>query len=443
MSTENILKKIKNTPAFIVDEERLIHNLEILKSVIDECDCHILLAQKCFSMYSSYDLLGKYLSGTTASGIYEARLGKIMNKENHVFSPAYSDKDMDELLEICDHIVFNSFSQWIKHRDKCLAAVKNGNKVSFGLRINPEISTGDKPEIYDPCAKYSRMGIKYDDFVKGVEEYGLEGIEGLHIHTLCEEGYDSLEKVLTGCDKNGDAGDRQVGDIDVKFGFLDRFGEYLKDMKWINLGGGHHITRDDYDVEALKNTIKEIKREYNVEVYMEPGEAVALNAGYMVATVLDIVKNDIDIAILDASAACHMPDILEVPYTPEVFGGDIVKSLEKSENNLKESEDNPEELEYNPEESDGFDNNRKDKQSGRHLYRFAGNTCLAGDVIGDYIMNKPLNIGDRVILKDMAIYSMVKTNTFNGMKLPDIGILRGENVDIIKKFSYEDFKSRL
>ena len=373
------------TPAYVIDEKMLIHNLEILHKVEEDTGCHILLAQKAFSAYAEYPLIGKYISGTTASGIYEARLGaECMGKENHVFAPAFTDEDMDELVNICDHVVFNSVSQLKKHKARCIEA-----GVSFGLRVNPEFSTQGDHAIYDPCAPGSRLGVTLKNLKAALEEEPdvLSGMEGIHFHTLCEQNSDDLEATLKA--------------VEEKFGFL------MKDMKWVNFGGGHHITREDYDIETLEKCISHVRRKYDVQVYVEPGEAVALNAGYLVSTVMDIVQNDRQIAILDASAACHMPDVLEMPYRPPLRGsGDIG---EKS-----------------------------------YLYRLAGNTCLAGDIIGDYSFDAPLRMGDRLIFEDMAIYSMVKNNTFNGIPLPAIAVMEESgDCQLIRQFSYQDFKNRL
>ncbi len=376
---ENIANKIPS-PCYVLDEKKLISNLEILKSVQDATGCKILLAQKAFSMFSVYPLIAEYISGTTASGIFEARLGyEEMGKENHVFSPAYTEKDMDELVKICDHIVFNSFSQWEKHRDKIKSCGKN---VSCGIRINPEYSEIET-DIYNPCFKGSRMGVTAKNFRADM----LSGISGLHFHTMCEQDSDTLERTIKVVD--------------------ERFGKYLKNMKWINFGGGHHITRKDYDIDTLIHCIMYFRDKYDLEVYLEPGEAVALNAGFLVSEVLDTMENGIDIAILDASAACHMPDVLEMPYRPDIIGSG--KPNEKA-----------------------------------YTYRLGGNTCLAGDIIGDYSFDHHLKSGDRLIFCDMAIYSMVKNNTFNGIPLPSIGILKADgSFEMIKKFGYEDFKGRL
>lgn len=376
LSKRNLLSL--STPCYVTDEGLLIKNLEILKNVADQAGCKILLAQKAFSMFSVYPLIKKYLSGTTASGLFEARLGyEEMGGETHVFSGAYAEREFDEILKICDHITFNSFAQWERFREKALESGK-----SFGIRINPEHSTQEHG-IYDPCAAGSRLGVTRANFRPEL----LSGIEGLHFHTLCEQNSDALMETLDAVE--------------------EKFGEFLPLMKWVNFGGGHHITREDYDRKALVECIRRFKEKYKVEVYLEPGEAVALNAGYLVASVLDIVENGVKTALLDASAACHMPDVIEMPYRPPLYGSGA--AFEKT-----------------------------------YTYRLAGATCLAGDVIGDYSFDRELLVGDKLIFCDMAIYSMVKNNTFNGMCLPSIALLResGE-IDIVKSFGYEDFKQRL
>ena len=378
---KKILDILKNapTPAYVIDEKKIRENLSILKSVEEKSGAKILLAQKAFSAFSLYPMIAEYVSGTACSGLYEARLGfENMGKENHVFSAAYREDEMDEIISYCGHIILNSKKQLYKYRDKVLSA---GKKI--GLRINPECSTQEGHEIYDPCSPKSRLGITLKNFA----EIDLTGVSGIHFHTLCEQNSDDLEKTLDAIE--------------------EKFGKYLYDMQWINFGGGHHITREDYDIEKLLLCIKRIKEKYNLEVFIEPGEAFALNAGYLVTTVLDITENDMPIAILDTSAACHMPDVLEMPYRPPLYMS--------GENGEK-----------------------------KYSYRLGSQTCLAGDVIGEYSFDEPLNIGDKLIFMDMAIYSMVKNNTFNGMPLPDIAILRenGE-YEIIKRFSYNDFKERL
>lgn len=368
------------TPCYVIDENIIEENCKVLADVMKKTGCHVLLAQKAFSNYALYPLIGKYLSGTTASGLYEARLGREeMGRENHVFAPAYKDEDMDELVKICDHIVFNSISQLEKHKEKC-------RNVSIGIRVNPEFSTQNGHEIYDPCGKGSRLGVTAD-LLRNAD---LTGIDGLHFHTLCEQNSDDLKKTLDV--------------IEEKFDFL------LRKVKWVNFGGGHHITRKDYDVELLCDCITHIKEKYNVKVYIEPGEAVALNAGYFITTVLDKVKNSgITCLILDGSAACHMPDVLEMPYTPPLSEGSIIETPEKE-----------------------FD------------YRLGGNTCLAGDIIGNYRFDHDVQIGERLTFGDMAIYSMVKNNTFNGIPLPSIYSMdRNGDCRLIKSFGYNDFKERL
>ncbi|WMJ24399.1 carboxynorspermidine decarboxylase [Paludicola sp. MB14-C6] len=383
MSVNFDTNKIK-TPYYIVDENLLIENLKVLKSVSEQTGCKILLAQKAFSMFSLYPLIGDYLDGTTASGLFEAKLGfEEMSKENHVFSAAYLEEEMDEILEICDHIIFNSFAQWEKYKAKAMQCEQASHcGKEFGIRINPEFSTQDHA-IYDPCAKGSRLGVTKKNFRPDL----LDGISGLHFHTLCEQNSDDLIATLKVVE--------------------EKFGEYLPQMKWINFGGGHHITRADYDIKTLVDCINQFKQKYDVQVYLEPGEAVALNTGFLVSTVLDIVDNDFQIGILDTSAACHMPDVLEMPYRPNVLGSDL-----------------------------------PDKKA--YTYRFAGPTCLSGDIIGDYSFDQPLSIGDQVVFCDMAIYSMVKNNTFNGMKLPSIAIATKDGeVKLVKSFGYQDFKERL
>ena len=365
-----------NTPAYVLDEAGLVRNLEILADVQRRTGCKILLAQKAFSMFSVYPLIAKYLSGTTASGLYEAKLGREeFGGEVHVFCPAYKESEIGEIAEICDHIVFNSVRQLMRFKDSCAGK-------SLGLRINPECSTQEEP-IYDPCAEGSRMGVRLCDFDESVLPY----IDGLHFHTLCEQNSDALEQTLAAVE--------------------ERFGKFLHQMKWLNFGGGHHITRPDYDIEKLCALITRVQEKYGVQVYLEPGEAIALRAGWLVTEVMDTVRNGTDIAILDASAACHMPDVLEMPYRPPLYLSG--KAGEKA-----------------------------------HTYRLASRTCLAGDVIGDYSFDEPLEIGDRLCFEDMAIYSMVKNNTFNGMPLPDIAILHTDgSYEVVKSFGYEDFKERL
>ena len=368
-----------STPYFLVDETRLTQNLEILRQVADQAGCKILLAQKAFSMFSCYPLLRRYLAGSTASGLYEARLGREhFGGETHVFSPAYKPEEFEELLSYADHFVFNSPRQLQKFGPAAKAAGK-----AVGLRVNPECSTQEGHAIYDPCAPGSRLGTTLANF----DESLLPLLDGLHFHTLCEQNSDDLETTVAA--------------------FEEKFGKYLHGLKWINLGGGHHITRKDYDRQRLVRIVKHLKETYQVEVYLEPGEAVVLNAGFLVTSVLETLHNGMDIAILDTSAACHMPDVLEMPYRPPLQNSG--ESGEKA-----------------------------------YTYRLGGPTCLAGDVIGDYSFDAPLNEGDRLVFEDMALYTMVKTNTFNGMPLPAI-VWRDANGQekLVKAFGYEDFKNRL
>jgi carboxynorspermidine decarboxylase len=365
------------TPCYVIDKRQLEENLKILREVADEAGCKILLAQKAYSCYDTYPLIAKYLDGTTASGLFEARLGyEKMGKENHIFSPAYKEKEFDEIVQICDHILFNSIAQVNKFKDRLRGR-------SAGLRINPECSTQEGHAIYDPCAPGSRLGVT----IKNFDESVLDVIDGLHFHTLCEQNSDDLVKTLLAVE--------------------EKFGRYLHRVKWLNFGGGHHITRKDYDRKTLIEQIQRVKKKYGVEVYVEPGEAIALNAGYLVTEVLEKVDNGITTLILDASAACHMPDVLEMPYRPPLRDGFL-----------------PEEKPF--------------------CYRLSSVTCLAGDVIGDYSFEKEVHIGDKLYFEDMAIYSMVKNNTFNGMPLPSIALMDEEGeCEVIKEFGYMDFAQRL
>ncbi|HEM2743426.1 TPA: carboxynorspermidine decarboxylase [Streptococcus suis] len=367
------------TPAYVIDEAKLINNLEILKSVQDRTGCKVLLAQKAFSMYATYPLISQYLAGTTASGLYEAKLGREeFGGEVHVFAPAFKDADLEEILEIADHIVFNSERQLRKHGDKCREA-----GVSVGLRINPECSTQGEHALYDPCATGSRFGVRISQFSEDL----LDLVDGLHFHTLCEQNSDDLKTTLEAVE--------------------DKFGPYLHRIKWLNMGGGHHVTREDYDLELLISSIQHMQETYGLEVYIEPGEAIALNAGYLVTEVLDIVENGIETLVLDASATCHMPDVLEMPYRPPL--------------------------------RHGFEAGEK-----AFTYRLSSNTCLTGDIIGDYSFEKPVQIGDKLYFEDMAIYSFVKNNTFNGIGLPSLAIMdKAGDCRIIKEFGYDDFKRRL
>ncbi|WP_379143227.1 MULTISPECIES: carboxynorspermidine decarboxylase [unclassified Paenibacillus] len=368
------------SPAYLVDERLLKKNLETLNYVQERSGAKILLAQKGFSMHALYPLVGQYLHGVTSSSLFEARLGfEEMGKEVHVYAPAYMDREFDELLGYTDHIVFNSFDQWSRFKDRVQNAPK---RISCGIRVNPEYSEIEVP-LYDPCFNFSRMGVTLPNF----RPDELEGIDGLHFHTMCEQNSDTLERTLKVVE--------------------EKFGQYLHGMKWLNFGGGHHITRPDYDLEKLISCILHMKETYNVEIYLEPGEAVALNTGYLVATVLDTMHNGMDIAILDTSAECHMPDVLAMPYRPNIIGAG---------------------------------------EPGEHAYtyRLGGMTCLAGDVIGDYSFPEPLKYGDKLVFLDMAHYSMVKNHMFNGVNLPAIASYNEEEgLKVIREFEYSDFSNRL
>ena len=391
------------TPSYIVQEGELIKNLKILNRVQREAGCKVLLAEKAFSMFRVYPLIADYLAGTTASGIYEARLaheefGSAVNPhpENHVFEPAFKPDEMIELCGIADHLYFNSLAQLEAHRHVWEPYEKAG-KMKIALRINPEHSTQEGHAIYDPCGPGSRLGIRRSK----IPERLPAGVSGLHFHTLCEQGLNPLIETFRSVEEN--------------------FAPFLEEAEWINLGGGHHITRDDYDVEGLIAFIKEIKEKWHVDVYLEPGEAIALNAGTLITRVLDIVEtSDLPTLILDASAACHMPDVLEMPYTPPLF-----KALA----------------------SRGGTESAPEPCDEGVWVRLASRTCLAGDVIGIYRLPALPKIGDILTFGDMAIYSMVKSNTFNGMALPDIVLERDledeDRFELVKRFGYEDFKGRL
>ncbi len=367
------------TPCFIVDQQALERNLAILDQVQQKTTAKILLALKGFAMFSTFPILNRVLAGTCASSIDEALLGREeFGGEVHTFSPAYSEETLRKILEVSNHVVFNSFSQWQKFKPLCQSY---SSRVKFGLRINPEHSE-TKTAMYDPCRPDSRLGIRIADF----KEKDLTGISGLHFHTLCEQDSFALERTLKAVET--------------------KFGEYFPAMDWVNFGGGHHITRPDYDVGHLCSLINGFKEKYDVNIYLEPGEAVALNAGIFVTTVLDINHQGVDLAILDASASTHLPDILEMPYRPDIVGSG-------------------------------------EPWQKKYTYRFGGVSCLAGDLIGDYSFDTPLSIGDKLVFTDMAHYTMVKTTTFNGVRLPSIALCNKGDIKIIREFGYEDFKNRL
>ena len=385
---ESVAKALRElpTPCYVIDEKVIKENGEILSQVQEHTGCRILLAQKAFSNYDLYPALAPYLAGTEASGAFEARLGReeMPDGEVHVFSTAYRAKDMDAIFNYADHIVFNSIGQLA-----VFGPVAKSNGISLGLRINPECSTQEESHsIYDPCAAGSRLGVTRAQWDKlmSPEVYNL--LDGLHFHTLCEQDAHHLERTMDAVE--------------------EKFGQFLPDMKWLNMGGGHHITRNGYDIPRLEKIIKDTAEKYDLQIYLEPGEACALNAGYLITTILDITENNgITNAILDASAACHMPDVLEMPYRPPLYGA-------------------------------------SDSGSKPYTARLGGPSCLAGDVIGNYSFDAAPRIGDRLIFGDMAIYTTCKNNTFNGMPLPDIYILHPDSTTtLVARFGYQDFKYRL
>jgi len=391
MTTIDIPKilQLAPSPAYVVDLGRLRHNLAILSDVQQRSGAKILMALKAFSLWSVFPLIRKTLQGVCASSPWEARLGREQFAgEVHSFAAALQESDIVELLAISNHLVFNSFNQLERFRPLW---EKAQGRVSIGLRVNPEHSEGEV-EIYDPCAPNSRLGIPYSEFAlrlrSGGEGRSLSGVEGLHFHTLCEQLFEPLARTARA--------------------FEEKFGHLLPQMKWLNLGGGHHITRVGYDLDALVELVKYFKGKYGLEVYLEPGETIAIGTGILVAEVLDVVHNGMDIAILDVSATCHMPDILEMPYRPGIYGGSAAG--EKA-----------------------------------HTYRLAGPSCLAGDVIGDWSFDQPLKPGDRLAFEDMAHYTMVKTTTFNGIQHPAIGTFEPDTgeLKVVRTFGYQDFKSRL
>ncbi|WP_331774790.1 carboxynorspermidine decarboxylase [Sulfurospirillum sp. 1612] len=364
------------TPSYVCFEELLEKNLKLLSDVKAQSGAKILLALKGFSFYHLEPLVSKYLDGCCASGLWEAKLSAEKFKgETHTYSPAFKEEEIDEILSLSHHVVFNSFAQWEKYKDKALG------QTSCGLRINPEVSCAPV-ELYNPCGLYSRFGVTQKEF----DEKLLEGLEGLHFHALCEQGADALEIVLEAVEA--------------------KFGKYIHQMKWVNFGGGHHITKAGYDVEKLISLIRKFRAKYDVEVYLEPGEAIGWEVGVLVARVQDIIQNGMPVAILDASAEAHMPDTLAMPYRAQVRGAGL----------------------------------RGEKA---YTYKLTGNSCLSGDIMGDYSFDAPLKVGDVVIFEDQIHYTIVKNTTFNGIQLPSLAVVKKEGIlKVVKEFSYEDYRDR-
>lgn len=396
-----------DSPAYVLEEEKLDENLAILNTIQEQSGAKILLALKGYAFWRKFGNLRKILSGSTASGLYEARLGyeeigsRKENKEICVFAPAYKDSQINEILEYATHIIFNSFAQWqmfLPHivRKNQLLQNQNLSPIQVGLRVNPLYSEVEPP-IYNPCIPGSRLGITPEAFKEGVNKYGLEGIDGLHFHTHCEQDSTALERTLPHFEKH--------------------FGSYLKGKKWVNFGGGHHITRKDYRRDLLVELIKNFKKHYDdIDIFLEPGEAVGWQVGFLIGEVLDIVHNQIPIAIIDVSASAHMPDCLEMPYRP------MVKKISRQTLSI---------------ESDLGEN------KGAYTYRLGGPTCLAGDIIGDYSFQTPLNVGDRLVFEDMLHYTIVKNNTFNGVPLPSLWSIDSQGLaHLLQRFSYDDYKRR-
>jgi carboxynorspermidine decarboxylase len=372
------------SPCFVVDEVAVEGNLLTLNQVAQASGAKVLTALKAFSMWKLAPLVSRHLSGICASGLHEVRLGRdYYDGEVHVFSAAYAEDDLQEILEIADHLVFNSCAQWLRYRPLALEAQARRPALKFGLRINPEHSEGTVP-LYDPCAPGSRLGIPLSQ----LDESALEHITGLHFHTLCEQDFPPLQRTLQAVE--------------------EKFGHLLKRLDWVNFGGGHHITRPDYQRDELVECVRTFSLKYGVQVYLEPGEAIALGTGVLVSEVLDLSWNELPQAILDSSTTCHMPDVLEMPYRPEILGA-------------------------------------SEAGAEANTYRLGGLTCLAGDVMGDYSFPEPLSIGQRLVFSDMAHYTMVKTSTFNGTKLPALAIWNSktDHLEIVREFGYDDFKNRL
>ncbi|GAA7967837.1 carboxynorspermidine decarboxylase [Helicobacter pylori] len=396
------------TPCYVLESERLEKNAKILEIVRQQSGAKVLLALKGYAFWREFGILRQKLNGCCASGLYEAKLafeefgGRESQKEICVYSPAFKEAEMSAILPLATSIIFNSFYQYATYKDRTLDKNKQLENlglspIKMGLRINPLYSEVT-PAIYNPCSKVSRLGIVPSEFEKGVKEHGLEGVSGLHFHTHCEQNADALCRTLEHVEKH--------------------FKPYLENMEWVNFGGGHHITRSDYDVNLLIQTIKDFKERYhNIEVILEPGEAIGWQCGFLIASVIDIVKNDQEIAILDASFSAHMPDCLEMPYRPSI---------------LKVSVENDEELVEV----------EKGENQGAFSYFLGGPTCLAGDFMGSFSFDTPLKRGDKIVFQDMLHYTIVKNNSFNGVPLPSLARLDQQGFKILKNFSYEDYKNR-
>lgn len=383
------------SPAFVLDESRLRRNLALISHVQRESGAQIIVAFKGFSMWSAFPVLREYgITGATASSLNEAILAKEeMRGEVHVYAPAYSGEDFPRILELADHLVFNSFSQWERFKPQVVAARASGRAVHVGIRVNPEYAEVET-DLYNPAGPFSRLGVTRREFRMDL----LDGVDGLHFHTLCEKDSDTLERTLEVLERN--------------------FGDVLARVKWVNFGGGHLMTREGYDIPRLIRVVRAFRERWGVHVILEPGSAFGWQTGWLVSSVLDVVHNVKDAALLDVSVSAHMPDVLEMPYRPRILGaGD------------------PPELDHHREVTDG---------PGGHSYLIGGTTCLAGDVVGEYVFGRPLAVGDRVVFDDMIHYTMVKTTFFNGVKHPDIGILRVDgSYERVTSFGYEAFKAKL
>jgi carboxynorspermidine decarboxylase len=370
-----------DTPVYLLDESLIEKNMKVLRYVKERTGCKVFHALKAYASFATFPMMSRYLDGTCASGLNEAMLGrKEFGKEVHTFSAAFREDEIIQILKYSNSITFNSFYQLRQYGE-----IAKKSSVEIGLRVNPghaEVST----DMYNPCAPYSRLGIVHSVFKEEFPKH-RNIVDGLHFHAMCQQNSDVLERILKSFEK--------------------LYGKYINGLKWVNFGGGHHITREDYDIELLLKLINNFKKRYGVQVFLEPGEASVYNAGVLISSVLDIVKNRTEIAIMDASAETHMPDVLLMPYRPHILGS-------------------------------GKKNEKK------YRYRLAGPSCLAGDVIGDYSFNRPLKRGDKLVFTDMALYSIVKNTTFNGINLPDIAVVRhGGKIEMVKKFGYKDYRERL